>query len=161
MTPSSYRAGGAGETIVYAVRATWLGPLLMAATNRGVCCAQFGDSAAALLARLQAEFERARIIASSMTHSPELDAWMAAFETHIDGAAPCPELPLDLRGTAFQIRVWRFLLAVPEGEVVSWYRVIGCCGAMGGSAAIGGVWSANERCSSVSGQCVQSLRQPC
>jgi AraC family transcriptional regulator of adaptative response/methylated-DNA-[protein]-cysteine methyltransferase len=144
MTPSSYRAGGAGETIVYAVRATRLGPLLMAATNRGVCCAQFGDSAAALLARLQAEFERARIIASSMTHSPELDAWMAAFETHIDGAAPCPELPLDLRGTAFQIRVWRFLLAVPEGEVVSYAELARGIGAPTAVRAAASACAANR-----------------
>ena len=53
MTPSAYRAGGAGEHIVHAFRATAMGPLLMAATDRGVCFAQFGRSEASLVAQLQ------------------------------------------------------------------------------------------------------------
>jgi AraC family transcriptional regulator, regulatory protein of adaptative response / methylated-DNA-[protein]-cysteine methyltransferase len=123
MTPSSYRAGGAGETIAYACRETALGPLLMAATHRGVCLAQFGSSESALIADLKTEFPRATVVASSMTQSPELDAWVAAFEAHIAGSAPRPDVPLDMRGTAFQIRVWRFLLGVVEGDVVSYTEV--------------------------------------
>jgi AraC family transcriptional regulator of adaptative response/methylated-DNA-[protein]-cysteine methyltransferase len=55
-----------------------------------------------------------------MAGSRELDAWIEALEAHIAGDAPRPDLPLDLRGTAFQIRVWRFLLRVPEGRVLSY-----------------------------------------
>jgi AraC family transcriptional regulator of adaptative response/methylated-DNA-[protein]-cysteine methyltransferase len=120
MTPSSYRAGGAGETIAYAFRETLLGPLLMAATDRGVCFAQFGAGEAALIAQLRSEFPRASVTASDMTHSPQLDAWIRAFDAHIAGSAPRPDLSLDLRGTAFQIQVWKFLLGVPEGEVMSY-----------------------------------------
>jgi AraC family transcriptional regulator, regulatory protein of adaptative response / methylated-DNA-[protein]-cysteine methyltransferase len=120
MTPSAYRAGGKGETIAYACRSTALGPLLMAATDRGVCFAQFGKSEAALKAQLESEFPHATVAASSMADSPELDTWIRAFEAHIEGSAPRPDLPLDLRGTAFQIRVWRFLLQVPEGDVISY-----------------------------------------
>ena len=58
-----------------------------------------------------------------MTHSPQLDAWIQAFEAHVAGTLPRPDLPLDLRGTAFQIRVWKFLLGVPEGEVMSYSEV--------------------------------------
>jgi AraC family transcriptional regulator of adaptative response/methylated-DNA-[protein]-cysteine methyltransferase len=123
MTPSTYRAGGAGETIAYAFRITALGPLLMAATHRGVCLAQFGPSESVLIGRLETEFPRATIVASSMTQSPELDAWIAAFESHVAGSAPRPDVPLDLCGTAFQIRVWRFLLGVTEGDVVSYSEV--------------------------------------
>lgn len=123
MTPTAYRAGGAGETVAYALRHTTLGPLLMAATHRGVCVAQFGDDSAALIAQLREEFPKARIVESSHTQSPELDAWIAAFESHIAGTSPRPDLPLDLRGTAFQIRVWRFLLGVAEGEVISYADV--------------------------------------
>jgi AraC family transcriptional regulator of adaptative response/methylated-DNA-[protein]-cysteine methyltransferase len=120
MTPSVYRAGGEGEVIAYACRDSALGRVLMAATDRGVCFAQFGEDEAALIAQLKNEFPRAAVAASSMTNSPELDTWIRAFEAHIDGGAPRPDLPLDLKGTAFQIRVWRFLLQVPGGEVLSY-----------------------------------------
>jgi AraC family transcriptional regulator of adaptative response/methylated-DNA-[protein]-cysteine methyltransferase len=120
MTPASYRAGGAGESIAYACRATALGPLMMAATDRGVCFAQFGASETALAAQLKAEFPRATLKPSRMAESKELDAWIRAFEAHIAGTAPRPDLPLDLRGTAFQIRVWRFLLQIPSGDLVSY-----------------------------------------
>ena len=120
MTPSAYRAGGAGESIAYACRATALGPLLMAATERGVCFAQFGASEAALVAQLREEFPRATLVASAMAGSRALDDWIEAFDAHVRGDAARPDLPLDLRGTAFQIRVWRFLLKVPEGDVLSY-----------------------------------------
>jgi AraC family transcriptional regulator of adaptative response/methylated-DNA-[protein]-cysteine methyltransferase len=128
MTPSAYRSGGEAETIAYAHRDTVLGPLLMAATGRGVCFAEFGGSEAALIEQLRKEFPKAALTASSMAHSPELDAWIGAFEAHIAGTAPHPELPLDLRGTAFQVRVWKFLLAVPEGQVVSYGEVASSIG---------------------------------
>ena len=120
MTPSAYRTGGAGETIAYACRATALGLVLMAATDRGVCFAQFGSSEAELTTRLAEEFPNAHRVASAMTTSPELDAWIDAFDAHVRGSAPRPDLPLDLRGTAFQIRVWRFLLKIPAGDVLSY-----------------------------------------
>jgi AraC family transcriptional regulator, regulatory protein of adaptative response / methylated-DNA-[protein]-cysteine methyltransferase len=120
MTPSAYRRGGAGESITYAVRDTTLGPLLMAATDRGVCFAQFGESEAALTTQLRNEFPNASHVRSSRSDSRELDSWMKAFEAHLCGDAPRPDLRLDLRGTAFQIRVWRFLLQVPEGRVLSY-----------------------------------------
>jgi AraC family transcriptional regulator of adaptative response/methylated-DNA-[protein]-cysteine methyltransferase len=97
MTPKSYRAGGAGERITWACRPTVLGPILMAATDRGVCFAQFGDDQDALLTQLRREFPRAQL-----------------------ERQPRPELPLDLRGTAFQIKVWEFLLSLGDGEVVSY-----------------------------------------
>ncbi len=120
MTPRAYRAGGAGETIAYACRDTALGALLMAATERGVAFVQFGEDAETLLEQLRAEFPNADLIASEAQEAPELDAWITALEAHLAGGAPRPELPLDLRGTAFQMRVWRFLLGVREGDVISY-----------------------------------------
>ena len=120
MTPSAYRRGGAGESIVYAGRDTAMGALLMAATDRGVCFAQFGENQEALKEQLKLEFPNASHSPSRMVDSSELDAWIQAFEAHIAGDAPRPDLPLDLRGTAFQIRVWRFLLQVPAGSVLSY-----------------------------------------
>ncbi len=144
MTPSTYRSGGAGESIVHAGRETALGPLLMAATDRGVCFAQFGASHAALVAQLEREFPRASHSASHMTDSAELDAWIHAFEAHIAGDAPRPELPLDLRGTAFQIRVWRFLLRIPEGSLLSYAELAAGIGAPRAIRATASACAANR-----------------
>ena len=120
MTPGAYRAGGRGERIAYACCESSLGPLLLAATDRGVCCVRFGDSEAELRDQLRQEFPNAELVASTAAGRPELDAWVAAINQHIAGGAPLPELPLDMRGTAFQVMVWRFLLGVREGEVLSY-----------------------------------------
>lgn len=144
MSPSTYRAGGKGETIAYAFRDTALGPLLMAATDRGVCFAQFGDGEAALVRQIGEEFPRASIVASGMTQSPELDAWIDAFEAHIAGAAPRPNLPLDLRGTAFQILIWKFLLGVAEGQVMSYSEVAAGMGAPKSVRACASACAANR-----------------
>jgi len=120
MTPSAYRRGGAGETITYTVRETALGPLMMAATARGVCFVQFGESEEALRKQLSMEFPHAILEIASAGAKGPIDHWMAALEKHLAGSAPRPELPLDLRGTAFQIKVWRFLLSVRAGDVVSY-----------------------------------------
>jgi AraC family transcriptional regulator of adaptative response/methylated-DNA-[protein]-cysteine methyltransferase len=144
MTPASYRAGGAGETIAYACRDTALGPLMMAATDRGVCFAQFGKSEAALAAQLKAEFPDATLLPSRMTESKELDAWIRAFETHIAGSGPRPDLALDLRGTAFQIRVWRFLLQIPQGDVVSYGELAAGIGAPTAVRAAASACAANR-----------------
>lgn len=123
MTPSAYRRGGAGEEISYACRTTCLGPLMMAATDRGVCFASFADREDDLLGQLRAEFPRAAMRPSETGDSPQLDGWIAALDEHLSGARPRPEIPLDLRGTAFQIIVWRFLLTIPRGQVVSYRDV--------------------------------------
>lgn len=123
MTPGTYRAGGAGETIAYACRQSALGPLMMAATDKGVCCVQFGDSEHALLGALRDEFPRAELIASSAQHAPELNFWMQALEQHIGANGPRPDLPLDMRGTVFQMQVWQCLLGVREGEVLSYRQL--------------------------------------
>ena len=120
MTPGAYRAGGAGETIAYAWRETALGIALMAATDRGVCFVQFGKDLGTLLEQLRGEFPNAELTASDAQEAPELDAWVVALDAHLGQGAPRPDLPLDLRGTAFQMKVWRFLLSVGEGEVISY-----------------------------------------
>ncbi len=123
MTPGAYREGGAGEQISYAHRLTTLGDLLLAATANGVCFAQFGDSHDALVKQLSSEFPKAAITRSPATDSSELDRWINALDVYLTSDAPRPDLPLDLRGTAFQIRVWRFLLELSDGDLVSYAEV--------------------------------------
>jgi AraC family transcriptional regulator of adaptative response/methylated-DNA-[protein]-cysteine methyltransferase len=120
MTPSAYRSGGAGENIWYAVRETALGTMLMAATARGVCFVHLGDDAPTLLAELRIEYPNALLSHSNAEQSPELDVWIDALNQHISSGQPRPDVPLDLRGTAFQLRVWRFLLSIKDGDVVSY-----------------------------------------
>ncbi len=120
MTPRAYRAGGAGENITWACRETVLGPLLMAATDRGVCFAQFGDDCETLLRQLKAEFPRAALENYAGADASQLEQWIDALNGYIQNKQPRPEVPLDLRGTAFQIKVWEFLLGLREGDVVSY-----------------------------------------
>jgi AraC family transcriptional regulator, regulatory protein of adaptative response / methylated-DNA-[protein]-cysteine methyltransferase len=144
MAPSVYRAGGLGETIAYAYRDTAMGALVMAATDTGVCFAQFGPSESALVAQLKGEFPQANVTASTMTQSPELNAWIEALEAHIAASAPRPDVPLDLRGTAFQIQVWKFLLGVPSGSVVSYGEVAQGIGAPKAFRAAASACAANR-----------------
>ena len=120
MTPKAYRAGGAGEIITYACRDTALGLIMMAVTARGVCFVQFGEDEASLVNQLQTEFPKADLSASAAQNAPELDDWMKALDQHISQGAVRPDLPLDMRGTAFQMQVWQFLLSVREGDVISY-----------------------------------------
>ena len=123
MTPKSYRAGGKGESVTWACRDTVLGPLLMAATDRGVCFAQFGDSESALLAQLEAEFPNAELQAYSEQSSLQLEQWIDALNAYLQNRQPRPDVPLDLKGTAFQIKVWEFLLSLKDGDVMSYAEV--------------------------------------
>ncbi len=123
MTPKAYRSGGAGEIITYACRSTALGQMAMAATDKGVCFVQFGEDEASLVTNLKAEFPNAELSASPAQDAPELDAWMEALDQHISKGAPRPDLPLDMRGTAFQMKVWQFLLSIREGDVISYREV--------------------------------------
>ena len=120
MTPKAYRAGGAGEIITYACRDTALGLIMMAVTARGVCFVQFGKDETSLVNQLQTEFPKADLSASVAQNAPELDDWMKALDQHISQGAVRPDLPLDMRGTAFQMQVWQFLLSVHEGDVISY-----------------------------------------
>lgn len=95
--------------------------VMMAATERGIAFVEFGEDEAMLRTRIAEEFPKARL--EPAVASSALDAWIEALDHHLSAGGPRPELPLDLRGTAFQIRVWHFLLSVAEGDVVSYAEV--------------------------------------
>jgi AraC family transcriptional regulator of adaptative response/methylated-DNA-[protein]-cysteine methyltransferase len=142
MTLSAYRDGAPGEAIHWAARNTRLGLLAMAATARGVCFAQFGESDAALRAELAREFPKATI--TRCEPGAPLDAWIDALEQHLDANAPPPSLPLDLRGTAFQMQVWRFLQGIPLGQTRSYADVAKAIGAPKATRAVGTACGANR-----------------
>ena len=139
MTPASYRAGGAGATIVYTVADSPLGALLVAATERGLCKVDVGDDATTLEARLAREFHRAARQRDDDALAPLVDAVLA----RIDGRAPPPDVPLDVRGTAFQRRVWEELRRIPLGETRTYGEIAAAIGAPGASRAVGSACGAN------------------
>ena len=122
MTPSEYRSGGKGLTISYASGRTPLGLLMIGATDRGICFLQFGDSDRALQAELRRQFPAAAVQPMPATHEEQFESWMAALNRHLRGIEPRLDLPLDVRGTAFQLIVWRYLQKLPYGEVRSYSR---------------------------------------
>ncbi|TQV67793.1 bifunctional DNA-binding transcriptional regulator/O6-methylguanine-DNA methyltransferase Ada [Exilibacterium tricleocarpae] len=144
MTPSAYRDGGKGETIAYAIRTTTLGHLLMAATDRGVCFVHFGAGEAALTAALQHEYPNATLSRSAAESAPALNQWIDALNHHLDRGSPAPAPPLHLNGTAFQMRVWRFLMSVPEGAVASYTEVARGMGAPKSARAVANACGANN-----------------
>ncbi len=120
MRPSAARARGAGETIRHAIADTSLGPLLVAWTDAGICAVAFGEDDAALHADLVARFGRATLVADIGDGGAMVQSVVDRVEGQ-DGVAAA--LPLDIRGTAFQERVWRALQAIPVGTTTSYAEV--------------------------------------
>lgn len=112
MTPEAYRRGGAGQSIRYATRATPLGRLLMAATADGICAVAVAGGEAELETFLPSQYPAARLTRDQAALAPWLDA-VSAYLRHPREAL---ELPLDVRGTPFQERVWAELRLIPVGQ---------------------------------------------
>lgn len=119
MTPAKYARGGAGTEILYATVATPLGELLVATTARGVCRVSLGADAATLAADLAAEFPAAHLHRDDVALARSLTTILR----YVEGAEPSIELPLDIRATAFQRRVWRELQRIPFGTTRSYADV--------------------------------------
>ncbi|MBV8197424.1 MAG: methylated-DNA--[protein]-cysteine S-methyltransferase [Candidatus Eremiobacteraeota bacterium] len=135
MTPGQYRRGGAGVDISTVCVKTVLGDMMIGATDRGICFLQFGDSREALEAQLQREYPRARITQSSQPEPP-LDAWVGAVDRYLKGEQPDLDLPLDIRATAFQLRVWKYLQGIPYGDLQSYAEVAKGIGEPGSARAV-------------------------
>ena len=124
MTPATYGRGGAGAQISYTLAATPFGQVLVAATERGVCFVSLGDDAAALEASLTQEFP-----AASITRADEaLNPWVTAIVQHLSGDPATLDLPLDVRATAFQQRVWQALCAIPYGSTRTYGEIAAALG---------------------------------
>lgn len=144
MTPAEYRRGGQGLAITHVTIATALGLLLIAATDRGICSVQFGDSQDSLAAALRSEYPNASIAALGKPWPRHLAAWAAAIDEHLRGNQPHVDLPLDIRSTAFQMKVWRYLQSIPYGEVQSYGEVARAIGEPSSVRAVAGACSKNR-----------------
>jgi AraC family transcriptional regulator of adaptative response/methylated-DNA-[protein]-cysteine methyltransferase len=119
MTPSAYRRRGAGVEIGYTLASSPAGRLLVAGTDRGVSAVYLGDRDATLKTILQEEFPKALI----RRNSKQLSSWVRAIVKHLAGRQPRLELPLDIRATAFQRRVWEALQRIPYGKTCSYSEI--------------------------------------
>jgi len=140
MTPASYAKGGKGARIAYATVDSPLGRLLVAATARGICFVSLGETDAPLVAALEAEFPEAEVIVRDEDAiAPALGDMLA----HLKGKTPHLALPLDVRATAFQRRVWQELMAIPPSETRSYSEIAAALGLPKGQRAVGRACATN------------------
>jgi len=119
MTPTAARRGGEGASIRFAVGETSLGAALVASTDKGVCAIMLGDDPDMLARELQDRFPRAELIGGD----PEFERMVALVVGLIEAPGQGLELPLDIRGTAFQERVWQALRAIPAGRTATYAEI--------------------------------------
>jgi AraC family transcriptional regulator of adaptative response/methylated-DNA-[protein]-cysteine methyltransferase len=139
MTPARYRAGGVHEQIRFAVGECSLGAILVAASDRGVCAILMGDDPGKLAHDLQDRFPRAHLVGG--------DARFEKLVATVVGFVEAPrlglDLPLDVRGTAFQQRVWQALREIPAGRTTTYSRLARRIGAPKAVRAVAGACAAN------------------
>ncbi|AKU23797.1 bifunctional DNA-binding transcriptional regulator/O6-methylguanine-DNA methyltransferase Ada [Massilia sp. NR 4-1] len=139
MTPSAFRSGGKGATIRFAIGASSLGAILVASTAKGICAILMGDDPDALARDLQDRFPRAEIIGAE----PDFEQVVARVVGMVEHPEIGLDLPLDVRGTAFQQRVWQVLREIPAGRTVSYTELAEMVGAPKGARAVAGACAAN------------------
>jgi AraC family transcriptional regulator of adaptative response/methylated-DNA-[protein]-cysteine methyltransferase len=132
MTPATYQRGGLNVRMGYTIVPCSLGRLLMAATERGVSAVYLGDDDAALEAALSREYPAAEI----QRDDARLQQWVGEIVNHLSGCHPHLDLPLDVRATAFQRRVWQELQAIPYGSTRSYREVAESLGRPSASRAV-------------------------
>ena len=139
MTPRQYRAGGVDARIAFAIAQTSLGALLVARSARGVCAISLGDDPDALLRELQDRFPRAELVGG--------DAGFERLVAQVVGLIAQPgighDLPLDVRGTAFQQRVWQALRRIPPGQTASYADIAARIGSPKAVRAVAQACAAN------------------
>jgi AraC family transcriptional regulator of adaptative response/methylated-DNA-[protein]-cysteine methyltransferase len=143
MTPMEYRAGGRGLQISYGVARTPLGLLIVAATDRGLCFVQFGERTSELARALRAEYPEASI-APLTNPPPAFQSWMAALNRHLSGEVVDLRLPVHVRATSFQLKVWTYLQSIPAGRVESYQDVATALGLPRGARAVARACATNE-----------------
>lgn len=139
MTPTAYRAGAPRETIRFAIGQSSLGAVLVAASAKGVCAISLGDDPHELLRDLQDRFPKATLIGAD----ENFERYVAAAVGMIERPQTRFDLPLDMRGTAFQQRVWAALREIPAGETASYAEIARRIGAPKATRAVARACAAN------------------
>jgi AraC family transcriptional regulator, regulatory protein of adaptative response / methylated-DNA-[protein]-cysteine methyltransferase len=123
MTPMEYRAGGSGVEITYGFAQTALGLMLVGATDLGLCFLQFGETEAKLREALATEYPAARLEALPDPAPDFFREWIDSLNRYLEGQQPDLHLPLHVRATSFQMKVWKYLQSIPAGQVESYQEV--------------------------------------
>ena len=139
MTPTDFRSGGHGTSMHFAVGACSLGAILVAATARGVCAILLGDDPKALVRDLQDRFPKAQLIGGDQ----DFEHLVARVVGFVEAPAVGLDLPLDVRGTAFQQRVWQALRAIPPGATASYTDIAERLGTPGAVRAVAQACASN------------------
>ena len=139
MKPKEYREGGAGNTIRFAIAECSLGSILIASSEKGVCAILMGDDPEALARDLQDQFPKANLIGGDDRYE-KLVAKVVGF---IEAPRIGLDLPLDIRGTAFQQRVWKELQRIPAGKTVCYSEVASRIGSPNSARAVAQACGAN------------------
>jgi len=140
MTPTHYRAGGANEELRFAVGQSSLGAILVASSDKGVASILIGDDPDALVRELQDRFPRARLVGGDA----EYEKLVARVVGFVEAPGLGLDLPLDVRGTAFQQRVWQALREIPPGKTMSYTDIARNIGAPRSVRAVAGACAANS-----------------
>jgi AraC family transcriptional regulator of adaptative response/methylated-DNA-[protein]-cysteine methyltransferase len=140
MSPAAYRAGAPQETFRIATRATSLGTLLIALSATGIAAILLGDDAETLKNDLQVRFPKATLAPAGPDAAAQLAKIIALIETPKAGL----DLPLDIRGTAFQQRVWQALRAIPPGATTTYAQIAQKIGAPAATRAVANACAANK-----------------
>lgn len=140
MSASDWKNGGAGRTIHFAIIATTIAPMLVAATEKGVCCLSFNEGEDELRAR----FPKATLIEGGEAFRDLFDRVVAAVEQPGSVGSGAADIPLDVKGTAFQQRCWQALRAIPPGETRSYGEQAAAIGNPKACRAVGGANGANN-----------------
>lgn len=120
MTPAAYQRGASGENISWVCRSTPFGKLAIAASDRGLCFAQFADHCDELYDLLRQEFPNASLVPFEERQGGQLAEWIKQLVAYLQRNQPIPDIPLDLRGTAFQVKVWQFLKGLGDGQRITY-----------------------------------------
>jgi AraC family transcriptional regulator of adaptative response/methylated-DNA-[protein]-cysteine methyltransferase len=139
MTPTQYRAGGADTEIRFAIGECSLGAILVAATERGVCAILMGDDPEELVHDLERRFSRGRIIGADA----KFEHLIARVVGLVERPRASAKLPFDIRGTAFQRRVWQALRAIPVGKTTTYSEIAKAVGAPQAARAVAQACAAN------------------
>ena len=139
MFPKTFRAGGKGEIIRFAIGECSLGAILVASSETGVCCITLGDAPDYLLADLQTRFPKAEIIGADEGY----ETFVATVVGFVEAPGLGLTLPLDIRGTVFQQRVWQALREIPAGSTLSYSEIAGKIGSPQSVRAVAGACAAN------------------
>ena len=139
MTPTRFRSGGAGMSMHFAVGECWLGSVLVAATGKGVCAIMLGDDPDALLRDLQDRFPKAELVGGDR----EFEGLVGSVVGLVEAPALGLDLPLDVRGTAFQQRVWQALRDIPAGSTASYTDIARRIGVPKAVRGVAGACAAN------------------